>query len=168
MTNKRWTPRAWSVAMALAVATIGLAGCSGASSSEQSSQAAADTVAVTITTAQGKHVFRVERARTAAEQEQGLMYRTDLKPDGGMLFAPYPPEGGAPREANFWMKNTPTSLDILFLRADGTIARLAENTAPFSQTPIPSGEPVAAVLELVGGRSAELGIAEGDSVSWPR
>lgn len=168
MTNKGWTPRAWSVAMALAVATIGLAGCSGASSSEQSSQAAADTVAVTITTAQGKHVFRVERARTAAEQEQGLMYRTDLKPDGGMLFAPYPPEGGAPREANFWMKNTPTSLDILFLRADGTIARLAENTAPFSQTPIPSGEPVAAVLELVGGRSAELGIAEGDSVSWPR
>ncbi|MEJ8629013.1 DUF192 domain-containing protein [Sphingomonas sp. I4] len=66
------------------------------------------------------------------------------------------------------MKNTPTSLDILFLRADGTIARIAENTAPFSQTPIPSGEPVAAVLELVGGRSAELGISEGDSVSWPK
>ncbi|WP_394662678.1 DUF192 domain-containing protein [uncultured Sphingomonas sp.] len=160
-----------TVAAALALAPLGLAllACSaGTSSTEQTGQKAAEMVAVTIITAQGQHKFQVERARTAAEQEQGLMYRTDLKPDGGMLFAPYPPEGGGPREANFWMKNTPTSLDILFLRADGTIARIAENTTPFSQTPIPSGEPVAAVLELVGGRSAELGISEGDSVSWPK
>ncbi|WP_294278707.1 DUF192 domain-containing protein [uncultured Sphingomonas sp.] len=159
-----------TVAVALALAPLGLAlsACSaGTSSTEQTGQKAAEMVAVTINTAQGQHKFQVERAGTAAEQEQGLMYRTDLKPDGGMLFAPYPPEGGGPREANFWMKNTPTSLDILFLRADGTIARIAENTTPFSQTPIPSGEPVAAVLELVGGRSAELGISEGDSVSWP-
>ena len=163
------TCKGWSVAVTLALATLGLSACSGGgSSTEQASRKAAETVPVTITTAQGRHVFQVERARTAAEQEQGLMYRTDLKPDGGMLFAPYPPEGGSPREASFWMKNTPTSLDILFLRADGTIARIAENTAPFSQTPIPSGEPVAAVLELVGGRSAELGILEGDSVSWPK
>ena len=158
-----------TVAAALALATLGVGGCSGgASSTEQAVQKTVQTVPVTITTAQGQHVFQVERARTAAEQEQGLMYRTDLKPDGGMLFAPYPPEGGAQREASFWMKNTPTSLDILFLRADGTIARIAENTAPFSQTPIPSGEPVAAVLELVGGRSAELGISEGDLVRWAK
>ncbi|HJO66820.1 MAG TPA: DUF192 domain-containing protein [Sphingomonas sanguinis] len=160
-----------TVAAALALAPLGLAlsACSaGTSSTEQTGQKTAETVAVTIATAQGQHKFQVERARTAAEQEQGLMYRTDLKPDGGMLFAPYPPEGGGPREANFWMKNTPTSLDILFLRADGTIARIAENTTPFSQTPIPSGEPVAAVLELVGGRSAELGISEGDSVRWAK
>ncbi len=160
-----------AAAVVLALAPLGLAlsACSaGTSATEQTEQKAAETVAVTITTAQGQHKFQVERARTAAEQEQGLMYRTDLKPDGGMLFAPYPPEGGGPREANFWMKNTPTSLDILFLRADGTIARIAENTTPFSQTPIPSGEPVAAVLELVGGRSAELGVSEGDSVSWPK
>ncbi|KTT92427.1 hypothetical protein NS355_17855, partial [Sphingomonas yabuuchiae] len=51
---------------------------------------------------------------------------------------------------------------------NGTIARMAENTVPFSEAPVPSGEPVAAVLELVGGRSAELGISEGDSVSWPK
>ena len=160
-----------TVAAALALAPLGLAlsACSaGTSSTEQTEQKTAETVAVTIATAQGQHKFQVERARTAAEQEQGLMYRTDLKPDGGMLFAPYPPEGGGPREANFWMKNTPTSLDILFLRADGTIARIAENTTPFSQTPIPSGEPVTAVLELVGGRSAELGISEGDSVRWAK
>lgn len=161
--------RSGTAAVTLALATLGLAGCSGGTASNaQSANMPAETVPVTITTAQGKHVFRVERARTAAEQEQGLMYRTDLTPDGGMLFAPYPPDGTGPREASFWMKNTPTSLDILFIRADGTIARLAENTPPFSQAPIPSGEPVAAILELVGGRSAELGISEGDSVSWPK
>lgn len=161
--------RSGTAAVALALATLGLVGCSGRTASNaQSANMPAETVPVTITTAQGKHVFRVERARTAAEQEQGLMYRTDLTPDGGMLFAPYPPDGTGPREASFWMKNTPTSLDILFIRADGTIARLAENTPPFSQAPIPSGEPVAAILELVGGRSAELGISEGDSVSWPK
>ncbi|WP_322963151.1 DUF192 domain-containing protein [Sphingomonas fuzhouensis] len=154
--------------VALALAGAGLAGCSGENApSAQAGQKAA-TVPVMITTAQGKHRFDVEAARTSAEQAQGLMYRTDLKPDGGMLFAPYPPEGGAPRVASFWMKNTPTPLDILFIRADGTIARIAENTVPFSEAQIPSGEPIAAVLELVGGRSAELGISEGDSVSWPK
>ncbi|MGE7205705.1 DUF192 domain-containing protein [Sphingomonas sp. NPDC019816] len=154
---------------ALAIA-IALAGCSGAATQEAGSAEArkAATIPVTIRTAQGAHVFQVERARTAGEQAQGLMYRTDLMPDGGMLFAPYPPDGTAPRAASFWMKNTPTALDILFIRADGTIARIAENTVPFSEAPVPSGEPVAAVLELVGGRSAELGISEGDTVSWPR
>jgi uncharacterized protein len=116
--------------------------------------------------ARGRHVFRVEVARTAAEQARGLMFRTDIPADGGMLFAPYPPEGGGPRAAAFWMKNTPSPLDILYIRADGTIARIAENTVPFSETPIPSGEPVAAVLEINGGRAAELGIAEGDRVRW--
>lgn len=154
--------------MALAVAGAGLTGCSGEKSPSDQAGRRAATVPVTITTGQGKHQFQVEPARTAAEQAQGLMYRTDLKPDGGMLFAPYPPEGGGPRVASFWMKNTPTPLDILFIRADGTIARIAKNTVPFSEAPVPSGEPVAAVLELVGGRSAELGIAEGDSVSWPK
>lgn len=126
------------------------------------------TLPVTITSANGTHAFRVERAVTPAEQERGLMYRTDLTPDGGMLFYPYPATGGGPREASFWMKNTPTPLDILFIRADGTIATIAENTVPFSQTPVPSREPVAAVLELVGGRTAELRIAEGDKVSWAK
>lgn len=157
--------------MALALAGAGLAGCSAEkSSSEAAGQAGRQvaTIPVTITTAQGQHRFQVEAARTAAEQAQGLMYRTDLKPDGGMLFAPYPPGGGGPRATSFWMKNTPTPLDILFIRADGTIARIAENTVPFSEAQIPSGEPIAAVLELVGGRSAELGISEGDSISWPK
>ena len=93
------------------------------------------------------------------------MYRTDLTDDGGMLFWPYPPSGPA-KVANFWMKNTPSPLDILFIRADGTIAHIAENTTPFSEDPIGSEEPVGAVLEIRGGRAAALGIAEGDRVSW--
>lgn len=64
------------------------------------------------------------------------------------------------------MKDTPSPLDILFIRPDETIARIAENTVPQSEAPISSGEPVDAVLELRGGRSLELGIAEGDRVTW--
>ena len=114
-----------------------------------------------------RHVFTVELAQSKDAQARGLMYRTDLKPDGGMLFWPYPAGGGKPQAANFWMKNTPTPLDIVFIRADGTIARVAENTIPQSEDLIPSGEPVAAVLELVGGRAAETGVGAGDRVEWP-
>jgi uncharacterized membrane protein (UPF0127 family) len=152
----------------LALGLAALGGCKGgADSAAATDQAApAKTADVTIASANGPHTFTVEVARTAAEQEQGLMYRTALTDDGGMLFAPYPPEGGPPREASFWMKNTPSPLDIIFIRADHAIARIAENAVPFDQTPIPSGEPVAAVLELKGGRTSALGIAEGDKVSW--
>lgn len=129
-------------------------------------QSAVQTMPLTITSTNGAHAFKVEIAKSAAEQERGLMYRTDLKPDGGMIFWPYPAGGGAPRDASFWMKNTPSPLDIVYIRPDGTIARIAENTVPFSETPIPSGEPVGAVLEIRGGRAAALGIAEGDRVSW--
>lgn len=131
-----------------------------------SATAAAKTVVVTIHSGNGDHAFTVETARTAAEQEQGLMFRTDIPDDGGMLFAPYPPGGGAPQRATFWMKNTPTPLDIIFIRADHTIARIAENAVPFDETPIGSGEPVSAVLEVKGGRTTTLGIAAGDKVSW--
>ncbi|MFD1786567.1 DUF192 domain-containing protein [Sphingomonas floccifaciens] len=153
----------------LAVALVALAPLTTACNS--GGGAATDGTAkptVTIRSANGAHAFQVELARTAAEQQKGLMYRTDLKKDDGMLFAPYPPEGGPPREASFWMENTPTPLDIIFIRPDGTIARIAENTVPFDKTPIPSGEPVSAVLEIVGGRAAELGIAEGDKVELPK
>ncbi len=151
-----------------ALLALGVAGCSGGGGGNAATAVAgqATTLPVTIVGSQGSHVFTVEVAGTGAQQEKGLMYRTGMKPDQGMLFWPYPPEGGAPRQANFWMKNTPTPLDIVFIRADGTIARIAENTVPFSETQIPSGEPVAAVLEIVGGRAADLGIAAGDKVDW--
>jgi len=71
-----------------------------------------------------------------------------------------------PRMSSFWMKNTVSSLDLLFIRADGTIARIAADAVPYSMSPIDSGEPVAAVLEIAGGRAAELGISEDDKVTW--
>ena len=153
--------------MAAALA-LGAAACSGgASSGGAAAEASMVSIPVTVTGAGGKHVFTAEVAKTAAQQEKGLMYRTGLTPDQAMLFWPYPAGGGKPQAANFWMKNTPTPLDIVFIRADGTIARIAENAVPFSETQIPSGEPVGAVLEIVGGRAADLGMAEGDKVSWP-
>ena len=150
----------------LALSLAGLAGCTtGDAAASASSDAAAKTVALTVQSSNGAHRFLVETAKTEDEQQRGLMFRTDLKPDGGMLFAPYPPVG-PPREASFWMKNTPSPLDIIFIRPDGTIAHIAENTVPFSETPIPSGEPVNAILEIKGGRSLDLGIVEGDKVTW--
>ncbi|MBN8808227.1 MAG: DUF192 domain-containing protein [Sphingomonas sp.] len=156
----------------LALAPLALAfvagGCANGGAGNDAAAAAAKTVAVTITSANGPHVFQVERAVTPAEQERGLMYRTDLTDTNGMLFWPYPAGGGAPRVASFWMKNTPSALDIVFIRADGTIAHIAENAVPHDETPLSSEEPVAAVLEVKGGRTSALGIAEGDKVSWAK
>ena len=160
--------KAWAAAGT--VLFLLLSGCGPKGSSEPARVAANGNalVPVTVSSAAGRHVFRVELAATPAAQQQGLMYRTDLPRDGGMLFRPYPAEGGEPREASFWMKNTPTPLDIIFIRPDGTIARIAENTVPFSEEMVRSGEPVSAVLEVLGGRTDELGIAEGDRVTWGR
>jgi uncharacterized protein len=117
-----------------------------------------------IRTASGReHRFRVEVARTPREQEQGLMFRKSLDPDGGMLFPMTPP-----RTASFWMKNTLIPLDMIFIRTDGAIAFIAANTVPYSREPVSAGVPVAAVLELRGGRAGELGLREGDRVSWGR
>ncbi|MDQ3074723.1 MAG: DUF192 domain-containing protein [Pseudomonadota bacterium] len=128
------------------------------------SPAGLDQVPLTVTTTAGKtHRFTVEVARTEAQQAQGLMNRQSLAPDRGMIF-PY----AAPTEASFWMKNTLIPLDIIFVRTDGTIARIEANTAPLSLDPIVAGEPVGAVLELAGGRAAELGISAGAKVAWPR
>jgi uncharacterized protein len=123
----------------------------------------ANTVPLTIASAGRIQKFRVEVARTEAEQARGLMFRDRLAPDAGMIFPMNPP-----RVASFWMKNTFIPLDMIFIRADGTIARIAAETVPYSLTPVSSGEPVAAVLEIAGGRAGELGISEDDKVDWPR
>jgi uncharacterized protein len=95
------------------------------------------------------------------EQAKGLMFRTELADNAGMIF-PFP----QPKPASFWMKNTVIPLDIIFVRPNGTIESIAENTVPYSTIPVESGEPVGAVLELRGGLTAELGIAAGDKVLW--
>lgn len=157
-----------TLALGLALVPTGCKSGAEVAQAELAAEQAQGLIAVTIRSANGAHVFKVETARTAAEQERGLMFRTDIPENGGMLFWPYPPDGSPPREASFWMHNTPSPLDIVYIRGDGTIARIAENAVPQNDTPIPSGEPVGAVLELRGGRALELGIAEGDAVSWPR
>jgi uncharacterized membrane protein (UPF0127 family) len=119
-------------------------------------------VPLTITSDSGVHRFTVDVARTAEEQRVGLMFVRALARDRGMIF-PYDP----PQPVAFWMHNTLIPLDMVFIRADGTIARIA-TAKPLDDTPVPSGEPIVAVLEIAGGRAAELGINPGDKVSWPQ
>jgi len=115
---------------------------------------------VTIQTSAGaRHAFDVQLADTPETRRRGLMYVTELAPDRGMLF-----DFEAPRRVGMWMKNTPLSLDMLFIRADGTIARIEACTRPYSVALIESRSVVRAVLEINCGRAAALGIAAGDRV----
>jgi len=151
---------------ALAASVLVVSGaCAGAAETRPAVAQGAPRIEVTVESAGGPRVFHAERARTAAEQERGLMFRTNIPQDGGMLFAPYPADG-PPREASFWMKNTPTALDILFIRTDGTIASIAADAVPYSEVSLKSGEPVSAVLEINAGVAARLGIKVGDKVRW--
>ena len=125
------------------------------------SPAGLEQVPLTITSGGKVHKFTVEVAKTPEEQATGLMNRSDLAPDRGMVF-PFDP----PRGASFWMKNTLIPLDMIFVRSDGTIANIATNTVPLSLEPVFSEGTVGAVLEIAGGRSDELGIKPGDKVAW--
>jgi uncharacterized protein len=145
-----------------------MSACSGAGGADgdlTAEERARGLIAVTIETKRGPHLFKAEHAATPEAQQRGLMFRTDLTDASAMLFHPYPATGGPPQPASFWMKNTPTPLDIIFIRPDGTIARIAR-AEPFDEVPVASGEPVSAVLEIVAGRAAALGIAEGDKVRF--
>lgn len=127
-----------------------------------STQQGLEVVPVQIRSDGQVHRFRAEVALSEEQQATGLMHVERLAPDAGMLF-PFVP----PRPASFWMKNTLIPLDMIFVREDCSIARIAANTVPLSEEPVGTEEYVAAVLEIAGGRSAELGIEEGDCVSWP-
>jgi uncharacterized membrane protein (UPF0127 family) len=123
-------------------------------------QPAFETDTLWIETAGGnRYTFQVELAVTPDEQAQGLMHRESLASDAGMLFLFDPV-----RPVSFWMKNTLIPLDMLFIASDGRIVRIAERTTPLSTDPVPSGEPVRAVLEVRGGLSSLLGIRPGDRV----
>lgn len=148
--------RAILTALALSLA-LPIAACS----RDASEEASAATIPVTITSKGQAHKFNVEVARTDAEQDRGLMFRTSLPADGGMIF-PFE----KPRIGSFWMKNTLIPLDMFFIRADGSIDRIAENTIPESLEPVVSGGEVSAVLELAGGTAAKLGIDETAKIIW--
>lgn len=115
-----------------------------------------------VTKAGQRQSFQVEVARNDADRAQGLMFRRSMAPDRGMLF-----DFGRVEPVSMWMQNTYLSLDMLFIRRDGTIARIAANTEPLSTRTISSGEPVLAVLELNAGTAAKLGIKPGDRVEHP-
>lgn len=114
---------------------------------------------LSVSSAGGVHDFSVEIVDTKESMARGLMHREHLDQGAGMLF-----DFKRVRHINFWMKNTLIPLDIIFIKADGTIANIAENTTPLSEDSIPAAEPVLGVLEINGGLSAKLGIKPGDRV----
>ncbi|MGV8937076.1 MAG: DUF192 domain-containing protein [Allorhizobium sp.] len=105
------------------------------------------------------HLLDVELALSPAQRERGLMNRTELGPDDGMLF-----DFGQSREVMMWMKNTPLSLDMLFIDDTGLVTKIAANTKPFSENILSSGGPVKYVLEINGGRAEALKIEPGATV----
>jgi uncharacterized membrane protein (UPF0127 family) len=115
-----------------------------------------------VTQAGQRQPFQVEVARNDADRAQGLMFRRSMAPDHGMLF-----DFAKVAPVSMWMQNTYLPLDMLFVRQDGTIARIAAHTEPLSTRTIPSGEPVLAVLELNAGTTARLGIKAGDRIEHP-
>ena len=105
--------------------------------------------------------LQVEIALTPQQQEQGLQNRTDLTAGDGMVFPMDPP-----RSPSFWMKDTPLPLDLIFIRTDGSVARIIANAQPGDRTPLFAEVPVAGVLELLGGSAAAIGLDEDDHVNW--
>lgn len=149
-----------SVALGLALA-LPVAACS-AQQAEPTVVVADESTAVLHTEA-GDFTFTIEIADTPQEQARGLMYRQALAPDAGMLF-----DYGTERRVSFWMQNTYIPLDMIFIAADGTVRHIHANARPLDPTSIPSRVPVRFVLEVPGGRAAEIGLAEGDRLTHPR
>ena len=153
--NRNFAPRAarlWlavAVVAAFAVLAGGLA-------------RAASFGTLEIATKSGVHIFSVEMATTDDEKQKGLMYRRELADGKGMLFD-FSPE----QQISMWMKNTYISLDMIFIRADGRVLRIAENTEPESTAIISSGGLARGVLEVPAGTAQKYGIAPGDRVSHP-
>lgn len=134
-------------------------------------QAVCDPGVVEVETRSGVAAFAVEIADEPAERAQGLMFRTDLAADAGMLFVFERVE-----PVTFWMKNTPLPLDMVFVGPDGRVCGLIEGATPFSLDPRPSGCPARAVLEVNGGVAARIGLeigarmrhpAFGPDAAWP-
>ena len=105
------------------------------------------------------HSFHVEIADNDASRERGLMFRKSLAADAGMLF-----DFKSPQYVSFWMKNTLIPLDMVFIDPNGVVVNVAANATPLSEANIPSAAPVLGVLELRGGRAAQIGVQAGDHV----
>jgi len=117
---------------------------------------------VTVETSIGKEIFKAEIADTPELRSRGLMFRKKMAADEGMLF-----DFGVPRPVHMWMKNTYISLDMIFIRADGTVIAIGADTEPLSEDIVGVEEPVKGVLEVVAGTAARLGLKPGDRVYHP-
>ena len=136
-----------------------LAGCFGALSL---AQAEMQRETLKFITATGTHSFAIEVANSMEEKSRGLMFRRNMADDAGMLF-PYEPA----QEITMWMKNTYISLDMVFIRADGIVHRIAPGTEPFSEAVIASNGDARAVLEIRSGIASKIGLKAGDRVVHP-
>lgn len=123
---------------------------------------AADRSVLEIASKSGVHSFSVEVVDDDAGRAKGLMFRRSLPEGTGMLF-----DFKTEQDVAFWMQNTYIPLDMIFIRADGRIHRIAENTEPMSTKQVPSGGKVLAVLEVIAGTTRKLGIVAGDRVAHP-
>jgi uncharacterized membrane protein (UPF0127 family) len=112
-----------------------------------------------LMTAQGVKEIAIEVTETPQEKATGLMFRTQLADDQGMLFF-----YETPQEISMWMRNTYIPLDMVFIRADGRVHRIAAQTEPLSESIISSHGDVTACLELAGGAAERLGLKSGDRV----
>lgn len=117
-------------------------------------------IPLSVTTANGTHRFRAEVAATPAEQQKGMMFRTAMGPDEAMIFP-----NAVPQHRSFWMKNTVIPLDIIYVGPDRRVLNIVTGE-PYSLESLPSAGPVINVVEIAGGRAAELGIRPGDAVAW--
>lgn len=124
------------------------------------SEAGLQLTEVTVVSGEKRHTFTTELALTNAQQGRGMMFRTEMGDDEGMLFPSY-----APQARSFWMKNTPLPLDIIFIGPDNRITNI-EAGVPYSTDSVYSDGPALAVFEIRGGLSAELGIGPGDLVEY--
>ena len=119
-----------------------------------------ETIPVAVTTGSGVRTFRAEVVDTPEKRSRGMMGRTEMGADEAMIFL-YEDM----RNFSFWMKDTPLALDIIFIDEDRRVINIGEGV-PYSEADVKSNAPGIAVLELVGGRAAELGIEPGDRVEW--
>ncbi len=113
-----------------------------------------------IVTPRGRTAFQVEVADSHTERQYGLMCRRTLAANRGMLF-----DFQRPQLLAFWMRNTLIPLDIIYIGADGRVVSVVANARPLDETPLPSNGVARAVLELAGGRAAQLGLLPGDRIS---
>ncbi len=161
MTYRSWLSPGVICAVAAVIATAFFLSGEPSAADGQAMILPVDPTPLVAVTKSGERPFSIEVADTEAEREAGLMFREDMADDHGMLFV-----FDQTRDVNFWMKNTPMPLDLIFVGQDGRI-RAIKQGEPQSEAIVSPGAPVRFVLELKAGTAARDGIADGDLLRHP-